>query len=48
VADQQFAGAVENLTAFGRRHQSPALESGAGSGDGGINIGLFGEGKVAQ
>src|SRR5713101_9860044 len=48
AAQEQLADAIEYLTAFGRRHESPFVKGGAGGGDGGVRLGLTGEGKVSQ
>src|SRR6266852_2620965 len=48
AAQEQFANAIEYLTAFGRRHESPFVKGGASGGDGGVRLGLTGEGKVSQ
>src|SRR5262249_3479209 len=48
AAQEQFAGAIEYLTAFGCRHKPPLIKSGTSGGDGGIRLGLSGEGKVPE
>src|SRR5712691_11068962 len=48
AAQEQLANAIEYLTAFRRRHESPFVKGGASGGDGGVRLGLTGEGKVSQ
>src|SRR6266487_14245 len=48
AAQEQFAGAIEYLTAFGCWHEPPLIKGSASGGDGGIRLGLSGEGKVPE